>query len=175
MSRGRVTVSCERLSNADAATIFELLSDSSTYPRWSAIDAYEMERPGTSAPHGIGEVRVFKSKLKAFPLVTFVVREEVVDLVRNRFMAYTLLSGLPMRNYRGETSLEPLDDGGTRIIWQSSFDHRPVMGWVMKQFMKWVLATLTTALAKAAESERASRTALQTAELIRGPAGSKLS
>lgn len=149
MSARRIVVTRTRDTHAAPEIVFALLADSSTYPSWSTIGGYEMERPGTAAPHGVGEIRVFS----AYGI--FKIREEVVALVDNRFMAYTLLSGLPMRNYRGETTLEPLPNGGTRITWQSSFTDVAGNGWIMRAFMAWVLATLTRSLVSGAQSRAA--------------------
>jgi len=44
--------------------------------------------------------------------------EEVVALIPNRLLAYILLSGFPMSEYRAETLLEPLRGGGTKITWR---------------------------------------------------------
>jgi len=153
VSAGRIAVECVRECAATPETVFALLRDSSTYPSWSQIRAYEMERPGNDEPHGIGEIRVFYSSL---PIV---VREEIVELVPNTSMAYTLLSGLPMRDYRGETTLQPLNGGRTRITWRSTFNGVWGNGWAMRLFMKWVLSTLTTALARAAEARSSSAAA----------------
>jgi Polyketide cyclase / dehydrase and lipid transport len=134
---------------APPAVVFALLSDSSTYPQWAPVEGYEMERPGFDTPHGVGEIRVLFSGM-------FRVREEVVELVPGKFMAYTLLSGLPMRDYRGETTLDLLPDGGTRIIWQSNFNGVAGTGPLMRLLMLWILWRLTGALARAAESRAAS-------------------
>lgn len=149
MSARRIVVSRTRETTAPPHAVFALLADSSTYPDWSSIGGYKMERPGFSAPHGVGEIRVF------FSYGIFKVREEIVELTADRFMAYTLLSGLPMRDYRGETTLEPLANGGTRITWRSSFLGVAGTGWFMRLFMAWVLATLTGALVAAAEANSA--------------------
>ena len=147
MSVERIIVRRARETRASPETVFALLSDSSTYPSWSSIGGYQMERAGSPDPHGVGEIRVF------FSYGIFKVREEIVEVVPNRFMAYTLLSGLPMRNYRGETTLELLPGGGTRITWQSSFNEVPGTGWFMRLFMAWVLATLTASLVQGAEAK----------------------
>ncbi len=147
MSTGRIVVRRSRETTAPPETVYALLADSSTYPSWSDIGGYEMERPGFETPHGVGEIRVF------FSYGVFKVREEIIELMPNRFMAYTLLSGLPMRDYRGETTLEPLPNGGTRITWQSSFLGVSGNGWFMHWFMTWVLASLTASLVKGAEAQ----------------------
>lgn len=137
---------------APPETVFALLSDSSSYPSWSTIESYEMERPGFSEPHGVGEIRVLSAG-------RYRIREEVVEIVPGRTMAYTLLSGLPMRDYRGETTLDPLPGGGTRITWQSSFRGVACTGWFMRLFMGRALNMLTTALSRAAEAATSSAAA----------------
>lgn len=153
MSAERITVSHACDSAAPPAAVFALLADSSTYPEWSQVHSYRMERPGFDAPHGVGEIRVLSSRWGLD------VREEIVETIPDRLMAYTLLSGLPMRDYRGETLLDPLPGGGTRIVWTSSFRPVPGLGWVMQRFMKWVLSTLSGSLARAAETRSTSAAA----------------
>ena len=91
MSARRITVRHACDSAAPPAAVFALLADSSTYPEWSQVHVYRMERPGFDAPHGVGEIRVLSSRWGLD------VREEIVEIIPDRLMAYTLLSGLPMR------------------------------------------------------------------------------
>lgn len=146
MTADRIVVRYARECAAPPQAVFALLRDSSTYPSWSSIGGYEMEEPGLHERHGVGELRVFTYG-------PFRIREQIVELVPDRMMAYTLLSGLPMRDYRGETTLEPTANGGTRIVWQSSFHGVMGTGWFMRRFMQLTLFNLTTALARAAEAE----------------------
>lgn len=147
MRAKRITVRYTRECKAAPSTVFALLRDSSTYPAWSQIRGYAMERPGFHESHGVGEIRVFTSRL---PIT---VREEIVEVIPNHSVAYILISGLPMREYRGKTTLDVLANGRTRITWQSSFCGMYGTGWIMRLFMSWVLKNLTSSLARAAESE----------------------
>ena len=69
------------------------LKNSATYPFWSMIDEFELVRPGTDEPHGVGSQRKFRTG-------RLVMHEEVVELVPDRLTAYALLSGFPMNEYR---------------------------------------------------------------------------
>ena len=141
---GRIIVRASSTSTASAEAIYPLLKDSSTYPVWGMVGSYEMERSGRREPHGEGEIRV----LKTWP---FVAREEMVEFIPNRKVSYVLLSGFPMLNYRGETTLTPLAAGGTRIDWVSTFDARyPGTGWFWRLFMTWVLGNMVRDLAAGA-------------------------
>lgn len=94
------------MSSASPSTVYELLLDGSSWPRWSPIDSYE---PGT--PSGrfvqagpVGQVRVFRTGRN-------VSREEIVEVVQDRRLVYAMLSdgsGL-LRGYRGQIawSLNP--------------------------------------------------------------------
>jgi hypothetical protein len=81
------------VSSADSAAIYSLLKNSATYPFWSMIDEFELVRPGTDEPHGVGSQRKFRTG-------RLVMHEEVVELVPDRLTAYALLSGFPMNEYR---------------------------------------------------------------------------
>lgn len=133
-------------TTASPEAVFALVKDSSTYPDWTPVQAYQMERPGRDELHGVGEIRV---------LITGPLRpvEEIVEVIPNRYVAYILLSGLPMRDYRGETWIEPRPSGGARITWQSSFyEQYPFTGWFWRLVMSWVLNVFVRSAAKAAEA-----------------------
>ena len=54
MRRRDVTVTAVSPSSPDV--IYELLADGSTWPRWSPIESFELERPGDSPPDGVGQL-----------------------------------------------------------------------------------------------------------------------
>jgi hypothetical protein len=141
----RITISASHDSVASPQDIYPLLRDSSTYPVWSMVGAYEMERAGEKEPHDLGEIRI----LKTWP---FTAREEMIEFESNRCVGYKLLSGFPMRDYRARTTLEPLPGGGTRITWQSSFYPKYFgTGWFWRSFMLQVLRRFVRDLAHAGE------------------------
>lgn len=107
-------------TSATPAAVWRLLGDSATWPEWTPIDAHTEERPGDA--DGLGEVRAFKNGRVR-------VREEIVERVPEQHLAYTLLSGLAVRDYRAEIDLRPEDGGGTTIRWHTTFAaKRPWMG-----------------------------------------------
>jgi len=111
---GRRNVDVEAVSTAGPATIYALLTDGTTWPRWSPIDSFELERPGDPPPEGVGAIRVLR-------LGRTTGRDEILELVPNQRIRYATLSGVPVRDYLGTVELEPLGDGTTRIHWYSSF------------------------------------------------------
>lgn len=112
-------------STADPDTVYALLADGATWPVWSPIGSFTLEREGTSAREGLGAIRVFRTGRT-------VSREELVELVPGRRLSYALLSGLPLVGYRADVDLTPTGTG-TRIRWHSTFRPRiPGTGWLYK-------------------------------------------
>ena len=128
-------------TTADPAAVYALLRDGASWPRWSSLESFELERPGQDEPEGLGAVRVFRSGR-----VTG--RDTIVELVPNRRLSYTHVSNLPIRNYRADVDLEPTR-GGTAIRWVSSFDPKvPGTGWLLRRGLDGFVAGLANGLAE---------------------------
>ena len=148
------------MSSANPATVYRLLLDGSTWPRWSPIDSYE---PGTTSDHSVragpggpsdgptpgplGQVRVFRTGRN-------VSREEIVEVVPDRRLVYAMLSdgsGL-LRDYRGEVDLEPQPGDGTRISWRATWRSPvPIVGWLMERYLSRFQQRMVLGLARYAE------------------------
>ena len=100
-------------SEAAPASLFALLIDGQTWPRWSPIEAFKLERAGDPPPEGVGAIRVFRRGRTTG-------RDEIIEVVPDRRLSYRSLSGLPVRDYRAHVDLEP-DGYGTTIRWEASF------------------------------------------------------
>jgi Polyketide cyclase / dehydrase and lipid transport len=52
----------EVTAHSDAApnAVFALLADGNTWPIWSPIESFELEREGNPPPEGPGAIRVFR-------------------------------------------------------------------------------------------------------------------
>lgn len=99
-------------------------------------------RRATSAT--TGSVRVFATPVSK-------TCEEVVELVPDRRLSYTLLSGLPFVGYRADIDLEPRPGGGTQIRWCSRFRVKHLgTRWFWTWSMKRTLRTATAQLADGA-------------------------
>ena len=143
MRKLRAEAAC--LSKAEPEDIYPLLKNSATYPFWSMIEYFELIKPGRDELHDVGAQRIFKTGRN-------VMHEEIVELIPNRLVAYTLLSGFPMLDYRAETLLDRLPGGGTRITWRCSFHPKYWgTGWFWQLVMRVVLRSFVRALARAAE------------------------
>jgi uncharacterized protein YndB with AHSA1/START domain len=96
---------------AGPAAVWRLLGDSATWPQWTPIETFELERPGDAS--GLGELRAFTTGRVR-------VREEIVEREPERRLTYVLLSGLAVRDYRARIELEPAP-GGTALHWHTTF------------------------------------------------------
>jgi hypothetical protein len=110
---------------AEANAVYALLRDGASWPRWSSIDSFELERIGEREPEGVGAIRIFrKGKISG--------RDQVAELIPDRRFSYRHQSGLPVRDYRADVDLEPNAEG-TIIRWHVSFSPRvPGIGWLLR-------------------------------------------
>ena len=139
MSRQRIEH--RAVTSADPATVYALLRQGATWPDWGPIDSVELETPAAGDPEGVGAVRVLRSgKVEG--------RDTIAELVPDRRFSYTHASSLPVRNYRGDVDLTPVD-GGTEIRWVSAFDPKyPGTGRRVRRGLDGFIAKLVNGLAE---------------------------
>ncbi|SDJ22741.1 Polyketide cyclase / dehydrase and lipid transport [Actinokineospora alba] len=116
ISRQTYAVEVTASSRADAATIFALVADGARWSEWAGpvIAHSSLERLGDPAPGGVGGVRLLGRK----PVL---VREETLEYEQDRRHVYALRTPSPMKDYQGEITLTPREDGGTEVVWRASF------------------------------------------------------
>ena len=131
-------------SRATPATVFSLLRNSETWPRWSLFNSFELERVGKDERFGVGAIRSFSTRVSK-------TREQVTDLIPNQKLSYVLLSGLPLRNYRAVVCLSSPESGVTLVSWTASFQCKYGTGWFWRIFLNLILSRVATQLAAAAE------------------------
>ncbi|HSZ36145.1 MAG TPA: SRPBCC family protein [Acidimicrobiales bacterium] len=111
---GRQVIDKTATTAGDPASVFELLADGSTWPRWSPIGSFELLEPGDGSPEGLGAVRLFTTGRHKS-------RERVVERRPGVSFAYVLEAGLALRDYKAVVTLAPNADGGATINWHSTF------------------------------------------------------
>jgi len=127
-------------SAAAPTSLFALLINGETWPRWSPIEAFELERAGDPPPEGVGAIRAFRRGRT-------IGRDEIVEVVPDRRLGYRSLSGLPVRDYRAHVDLEP-DGDGTTIRWQASFAPKvPGTGWLLERGLRRFLCECAAGVA----------------------------
>jgi uncharacterized protein YndB with AHSA1/START domain len=119
---GHKEIDVRRVIPAPPGAVFASLLDRSRWPAWSGHDAFELVRPGAAGPYEVGSVGLLRSGRR-------VMREEIVEVVADRRIGYTLLAGLPLRAYRAGFDLTPTADG-TEVRWHATFKAPPGFGWI---------------------------------------------
>jgi hypothetical protein len=146
---GEQVISERAWAPAPPGAVYALLRSGRTWPEWSPIGGFELEREGAHGGESVGAIREFRTGWARS-------REEIVELVPERRFSYALLSGLPLRGYRADVDLEPRD-GGTAIHWCSRFHPKiPGTGWLFRRSLGGFIQRCADGLAaRAAEtSER---------------------
>jgi Polyketide cyclase / dehydrase and lipid transport len=136
-------------AHAEAApeAVFGLLADGASWPRWSPIEAFRLERPGDPPPEGPGAIRVFRRGRTTG-------RDQVVEAVPGARLGYVSLSGLPVRDYRATVDLQPAR-GGTDIRWRAAFLPRvPGTGRLLERGLARFLDQCARGLAEHAAAPR---------------------
>jgi hypothetical protein len=127
-------------TTADAAAVYALLLDGTSWPSWSPIDSVKLE----NGHKGVGEVRILTSGRVSG-------RDTIDELIPDRRFGYTNVSEqIPVKNYRGVVDLEPSGDG-TTITWTSTFEPKyPGTGWLVRRGLDKFIAEMANGLAEGA-------------------------
>ena len=113
-------VEAEATARATPAAVWALVSDATRYPQWGPWSAGGYQRPGDTSPRGPGAVQWLRSSRRAYlRYVTSI--EKILEAEEDRRLTYTVIGGIPVRNYQAEVTLTPVADG-TRIRWAASWD-----------------------------------------------------
>ena len=140
MSSHRREIVARGHSGKPIDAVWARLADAPTWKEWARFTVSDYEREGEPAPHGAGAIRRF-----GFPI--YKSREQVLEFDPPHHLAYTLLSGLPLRDYRADVTLTEAA-GGTDIEWRSSFE-APWPGAFWQAFLAFSLRDFATRLAQA--------------------------
>jgi hypothetical protein len=138
-------VSLRRTVELEAAPqkVWSVLLDTDGWPCWAPIRSVVVERVGDE--DSVGQTRELKTW-------TGTVRERVTAAERHRSLSYELLSGAPVRNYRGSLTLAP-SRIGTTLTWGIEFD----APWYSRPILRFVVNRTTGRTARGLAKELARR------------------
>jgi uncharacterized protein YndB with AHSA1/START domain len=113
-------VEAEATAKASPGAVWALVSDVTRYPSWGPWSDGHYTKPGKNSPRGVGAIQVLRSAQRYMGRHTKSV-EQILEVEDERHLAYTVIGGIPVRNYRADVTLTP-DAGGTRIRWAATWD-----------------------------------------------------
>jgi uncharacterized protein YndB with AHSA1/START domain len=129
---------------APLETVWSVLADQTRMPAWTPARTVTLEREGDVSKDGVGAIRVVSRP-------PFRMREQITEVQEPTRLAYRLLSGLPVREYHGETVLSS-GNAGTDVVWTVTMIPRlPGVTFVVRH----VIGALVNGLV--AEAERRTR------------------
>ena len=129
-------------SGAKPDDVFALLADGARWSTWAGpfVPRSAWEAGQAAEPPGVGAVR-------RMGIRPFISREQIVAFEPGRHLAYTLLSGLPVRGYRSDVDLTA-HAGGTRIAWSGRFEPTiPGTGRMMRAMFTFIVGGFARRLA----------------------------
>jgi hypothetical protein len=122
-----------------------------TYQVLDDVDCWHVWMPGvreaqweSSAEEADGPIRSMRAR-------GITVREQIVVADAPHHQGYVMLSGLPVKNYRGDVRIEPRADG-CLITWEARFNATiPATGNLIRLAMRASFAKIASALAREAQ------------------------
>jgi uncharacterized protein YndB with AHSA1/START domain len=154
---GKLHVEAEQTTRAAPEIVWALVSDAMTYPRWGPWREAGYQSRGDTSPRGPGAGYWLRSS-RRYGLRYPVSVEKILDAEQGRHLAYAVIDGIPVRNYRADITLEPAA-GGTRIHWAASWD-RTLAGRLVHRSLRKLYPQIVARLAAEAEKEAAEKEAV---------------
>jgi len=145
-------VEAEATTKASPETVLALVSDATRYPSWGPWSSGHYKKAGEESPRGVGAIQTLRSAQRYLGRYTTSV-ERILEVEEGRRLAYMVIRGVPVRNYRGEVTLTPAGDG-THIRWTADWDDT-TLGRVAWRGLRTFFPEMMTGLVAAAERDDA--------------------
>lgn len=149
----RLRVEAEGTTSADPQTVWSLVADANTYPQWGPWNAGGYQPP-EAGPSREGSVQWFRYGRRTTSV------EEILEAEPPRRLVYTVVRGLPVKNYRAEVTMTPAPSGATSIRWMATWDNT-FAGRLVRRRLQHVYAQVMSALVAAADQRAAPGTGPQ--------------
>jgi uncharacterized protein YndB with AHSA1/START domain len=140
----QLSVEAEAVSQAAPEAVWLLVADVDRYSQWGPWRASGYTSMGDPGAGGVNAVRWMQY---GRTLTT----ERVLAADRPRLLVYTVIKGIPVRNYRAEVTLTPAGDG-THIRWSASWD-RTLGGRIVHRSLRKFYPEMIAQLAAAADRD----------------------
>ena len=146
----QLQVSAEQTAQATPEAVWALVSDANRYPEWGPWSAGGYQRPGDTSPRGPGAVQWLRSSHRAYGRYATTI-EKILEAEEGRRLAYTVIGGIPVRNYQAEVTLTPAADG-THVRWAATWD-ATLSGRIVLRSLRKVYPQIVADLVAAAEKQ----------------------
>jgi uncharacterized protein YndB with AHSA1/START domain len=138
----QLSVEAEAVSQAAPEAVWPLVADADRYSQWGPWQASGYLSSGDPDSGGVGAIRWMQyGRTRTV--------ERVLEADRPRRLAYTVVGGIPVRNYRAEVTLTPAG-GGTHIRWTATWD-RTLGGRIVHRKLRTLYPDMMAQLAAAAD------------------------
>ena len=138
----QLRVEAEGVAQAAPEAVWELVANANRYQQWGPWNASGYQDLAGQAADAAGVIRWMR-----YGRTTTV--EKVLESERARRLVYTVVKGIPVRNYRAEVTLSPVGEG-THIRWAASWD-RTLPGRVVHRTLRTLYPDIVGRLVAAAE------------------------
>jgi hypothetical protein len=144
---GQLHIETKGTTCADVETVWALVADANTYAQWGPWDdgGYDPPVKGPSLP---GSIQWFRFGRRTTSV------EKVLDVDEPSRIVYTVVRGIPVKNYRAEVTLTPNVPSGTSIRWAATWDNT-LMGRLVHRKLQTVYRQVMDALVAATDSHPA--------------------
>jgi uncharacterized protein YndB with AHSA1/START domain len=142
----RLHVEARNHTTAAPEVLWELLADSEGYSEWGPWSESGYETRGDASAGGVGAVRRLRTGRRTF-------FEQIEEVDSPRRMVYTVVKGIPVRNYRAEVILTPTGEG-TDVRWFADWD-RTLAGRLVHRKLSAAYPQIVQNLIAAAETQPA--------------------
>ena len=141
---GQLHVEAEGTTLAEVDTVWGLVADANTYARWGPWNdgGYDPPAKGPSRP---GSVQWFRFGRRTTSV------EKILEVDAPSRIIYTVMRGIPVKNYRAEVTLTPNIPSGTSIRWAATWE-TTLMGRLVHRKLQTVYRNVMDALV--AEADR---------------------
>ena len=143
----QLRVEAEGITSADPEVVWSLVADANGYPSWGPWNDGGYQ-PAAEGPSRKGSVQWFRYGRRTTSV------EEILEADEPRRLVYTVLRGMPVRNYRAEVTLTPAAPKGTSVRWKATWDGT-FMGRMVHRRLQQVYRQVMTALIAAADHKDA--------------------
>ena len=145
-------VEAEAATKAPPETVWALVSDATRYPSWGPWSDGHYKNAGQDSPRGVGAVQVLRSAQRYMGRHSTSV-EKILEFEEDRHLAYTVIGGIPVRNYRADVTLTPSAEG-THIRWMADWDNT-LLGRMAWRGLRTFYPEMMAGLVAAAERDAA--------------------